>query len=248
MRFFIELAYHGKNYHGWQQQPDAISVQQVVQDRLATLLREQVAIVGAGRTDTGVHASQMFAHFDTAKEFDASELCFRLNAFLPADIAVRRIFAVDSLAHARFDALSRSYEYHITFKKDPFADDRSWHLYHRPDIDTMNQAAKHLIGKQDFQCFSRSNTDVKTYYCDIKQANWIETEPDQLVFAITADRFLRNMVRAIVGTLVEIGLAKRSVGSMVKLISSRDRNLAGPSAPAQGLFLTAVRYPNSIIK
>jgi len=245
LRYFIELAYHGKNYHGWQIQPDAISVQEVLQDRLSTLLRSEVRITGAGRTDTGVHASQMFAHFDTKHPIDPKNLCYRLNAFLPPDIAVRTVFRVKDEAHARFDAVSRSYVYRMVLGKDPFAHDRSWLLHQAPDTRLMNEAANRLLGKKDFQCFSRVNTDVKTYYCDIRSAHWLE-KGQELTFFITADRFLRNMVRAIVGTLVEIGQGKRSVESMQGLIESRDRNQAGPSAPAQGLFLTAIEYPETI--
>ena len=245
MRYFIELAYHGSNYHGWQVQPDALSVQEVLEDRLGTLLRSAIKIVGAGRTDTGVHATQMFAHFDSANELDCADLCFRLNSFLPADIAIKDIFRAKDEAHVRFDAVSRSYQYHLVFKKDQFLADRSWLLHHTPDMESMNRAAAGLLGRQDFQCFSRSNTDVKTYYCEVKQAVW-KTTGDQMVFSIMADRFLRNMVRAVVGTLVEIGLGRRSVESLSELIQSRDRSMAGPSAPAHGLFLTGVCYPDAI--
>lgn len=245
MRFFVELSFNGKNYHGWQIQPDAVSIQEVLENAFSTLLREEVKLTGAGRTDTGVHARQLFAHFDTPTEFDLSEMIFRLNSFLPKDIAIKEIFKVKAEAHARFDATEREYKYQIALAKDPFLQDFAYNLHVIPDIEAMNAAAELLLSHQDFQCFSRSNTDVKTYYCDVKTAFW-KMEGKLLVFTICADRFLRNMVRAIVGTLLEVGLGKKSLDDFRDVLQSKDRTKAGASAPAHGLFLTRVGYPNTI--
>lgn len=245
MRYFIEIAFNGKNYHGWQIQPDSASVQQTLEEALSTLLRKKIDIVGAGRTDAGVHAKQLFAHFDFAEAIDSSELCYKLNSFLPKDIAVKNIIPVKEDAHARFDALSRTYEYHISLQKNPFATDFSYQLHHVPDVEKMSEAAKILFSYNDFQCFSKSKTDVKTYHCIITFAAW-ELTSHKLVFTITADRFLRNMVRAIVGTLLEIGLGKLEVNDLHEIIKSKNRSKAGPSAPAEGLYLTRVAYPKEL--
>ncbi len=247
MRYFIDIAYFGKNYHGWQIQPNAISVQEVLERTLSTLLREDVKVTGAGRTDTGVHAKQLIAHFDTETAIVIDEFVFRINSFLPNDISVNDLYEVREDAHARFDATAREYQYFVHLKKDPFLQDTSYLLYARPDISIMNTAASTLLGHQDFQCFSRSNTDVKTYYCDVRKAIW-EQEADQLVFTIEADRFLRNMVRAIVGTLLDIGCGKTPPEEIDRIVQSKNRSLAGTSAPAHGLYLTKVVYPKSIIK
>ncbi|MCW9037441.1 tRNA pseudouridine(38-40) synthase TruA [Altibacter sp.] len=245
MRYFIEISYNGKNYHGWQVQPDAASVQEVLEKSLSTLLRKEIKITGAGRTDTGVHAKQLFAHFDTEPLADASVLQFRLNSLLPKDISVKNILEVNEEAHARFDAVEREYKYVINLEKDPFSIDLAYFIYQQPSVALMNQAAKILLDYNDFQCFSRSRTDVKTYYCNINKASWEEVD-QQLIFTIAADRFLRNMVRAIVGTLLEIGFEKITLEDFHNILKSRDRSKAGASAPAQGLFLTRVRYPNNI--
>ncbi|MEL6812563.1 MAG: tRNA pseudouridine(38-40) synthase TruA [Bacteroidota bacterium] len=244
MRYFVEVAYNGKNYHGWQIQPDAISVQEVLERALSTLLRTEIKVTGAGRTDTGVHARQLFAHFDHMGIDNERELVFRLNSFLPKDIAIKKIAKVKE-AHARFDAIEREYEYIISLSKDPFQQDYAYLIHQLPDVDKMNKAAQVLLEYKDFQCFSRSKTDVKTYYCDIKKAFW-EVKGDQLIFTISADRFLRNMVRAIVGTLLEIGFGKISLDQFHDIIKSKDRGKAGASAPAHGLYLTRVLYPNTI--
>ena len=240
----MELAYFGKAYHGWQRQPNAISVQEVVENALNTLLQETVEIVGAGRTDSGVHARQIFAHFDTEKQL-AEEFSFRMNSLLPKNIAVKNLFPVKSDAHARFDAYSRSYEYHLVTSKDVFATDMAYYVQKEIDVDKMNEAAQILFSYSNFKCFSRSRTDVRTYNCKIERADW-QQEEERLIFHITADRFLRNMVRAIVGTLLEIGLGKMEVQEMHNIINSEDRSEAGASVPAQGLFLTKVEYPKSI--
>ncbi|MEW4923072.1 tRNA pseudouridine(38-40) synthase TruA [Algibacter sp. 2305UL17-15] len=245
MRYFIELSYNGGAYHGWQIQPTAISVQEVLEKGLSRLLNENIAIMGAGRTDTGVHASQMFAHFDTEIDFDTDDLVYKLNSFLPKDIAVTSIFRVKPDAHARFHATERSYLYRISTKKNVFTSENAYYLKQNLDVEKMNEAAKILLEYQDFQCFSKTNTDVKTYNCDIKNAEWFAKD-DELHFVITADRFLRNMVRAIVGTLINIGLGKLEVNQLHNIIESKDRSEAGYSVPAHGLYLTKVSYPETI--
>jgi tRNA pseudouridine38-40 synthase len=241
LRYFIELAYNGKAYHGWQKQPNAITVQEVVEDGLAKLLKSNIEIVGAGRTDAGVHAKQMFAHFDYDCDFDIEKLIFKLNSFLPNDISVQNIVEVKTDAHARFDALSRTYHYKITLKKDVFNCEGSYYVKHYLDIKKMNEAAKILLDYRNFKCFSRSHTDVKTYYCNIMLAKWTQIE-NQLIFTIKADRFLRNMVRAIVGTMLDIGLGKTNIEGFHKIIKSEDRAKAGASVPAHGLYLYQIEY------
>ena len=245
MRYFIELSYNGKAYHGWQNQPKSISVQEVIEDSLSKLLSENIAIVGAGRTDTGVHALQMFAHFDTEIAFVEDDLVFKLNSFLPKDIAVHHIFKVKPEAHARFDALSRTYLYRITLKKNVFTFDNVFFVKQDLDVDKMNEASQTLFNYKDFQCFSKSKTDVKTYDCDIMKAEWFFKE-DELHFIIKADRFLRNMVRAIVGTMINIGLGKLNVDDLHHIITSKKRSEAGFSVPAHALYLIEVAYPNNL--
>ncbi|MDO5981540.1 tRNA pseudouridine(38-40) synthase TruA [Flavivirga spongiicola] len=245
MRYFIELSYNGSAYHGWQNQPKDISVQEVMEKALSMLLKETISIMGAGRTDTGVHASQMFAHFDTHAVFNKTNLAYKLNSYLPKDIAVHNIFNVKDEAHARFDAVSRTYLYRIALKKDVFSFDNSFFVKQDLDVEKMNKAAGILFKYKDFQCFSKSNTDVKTYYCDIMKATWT-LKNDELHFVIKADRFLRNMVRAIVGTMIYIGLGKMDVEDLHTIIKSKNRSEAGFSVPAHGLYLTEVTYPNDI--
>jgi len=245
VRYFIEIAYKGKNYHGWQIQPNAISVQKVLCKTLSTLLREKIKLTGAGRTDTGVHAKQLFAHFDFDEIDNVIDLVFRLNSFLPKDISVKNIFRIKPDAHARFDAIQREYEYVISLEKDPFSEDFAYQIYQKPNVELMNNASKYLLGYKNFQCFSRSKTQVKTYYCNIEKAVWEEKE-NKLIFTITADRFLRNMVRAIVGTLLEVGYGKISYLELQEIIESNNRSNAGASAPAHGLYLTKVVYPKEI--
>ncbi len=246
MRYFIDLSFNGKNYHGWQHQPDASTVQDTIENALSTILREPISIVGAGRTDAGVHAREMIAHTDIDELTDSDELIFKLNSFLPKDISILNIFPVKPDAHARFDAIQRTYQYQIVGKKDPFLNEYAYYLHQLPDIDILNEASKILLDYNDFQCFSRSKTDVKTYYCTIKEATWI-LKADQLTFTITADRFLRNMVRAIVGTLLEVGFGTISIDDLHSVIQSKDRNKAGTSVPAHGLYLTEIRYPKEIL-
>lgn len=243
-RYFLELAYKGTHYHGWQIQRNALSVQEKLNTALGTLLKGPVDTVGAGRTDTGVHAKQLYVHFDSRAGLhrEAGRFVQSLNALLPYDISVRRLIPVANDAHARFDAIERSYEYHVHFWKDPFLQEFSCLLRDRPSVDNMNQAAESLIGKQDFSCFSKSNTQVFTNICDLQRAEWREVD-GRLVFYITADRFLRNMVRAIVGTLMEVGMGKQPVHHIKRVIDSKDRSQAGTSVPACGLYLTQVVYP-----
>lgn len=244
MRYFIELSYDGTPFVGWQRQPAGDSIQSCLEDALSILFRKPLSIVGAGRTDAGVHAHQLFAHVDLDEHVD-QDLTFRLNKLLPKEIAVRNIIAVAQNAHARFDAVSRSYRYHITTQKNPFLQKRSYQFAKSLDLELMNQAAKTLIDHEDFKCFSKSKTDVKTYMCDIQHAHW-QHNGSELVFFIQANRFLRNMVRAIVGTLIEVGLRKISISDFEAILASRDRSQAGYSVPAHGLYLEKVNYPNHI--
>ena len=246
MRYFIELSYHGKNYHGWQIQPNEISIQETVEKALSLLLNQNIQVVGCGRTDAGVHASQFFLHFDFQEEIDKGKLKFKLNSFLPKDIAIFQIHKVQPDAHARFHALSRTYQYKITLVKNPFESDLRYLMPHTNlDVEAMNKATEVLMKFKDFKCFSRSKTDVKTFDCDISEAYWIK-ENNELTFYITANRFLRNMVRAIVGTFLEIGKGKLTEGDLIDIIESRDRKMAGASVKAKGLYLSKISYPEEI--
>ena len=252
MRYFISFSYCGSGYQGSQSQPDAPTVQGELERAFALILRQPAPLVMAGRTDAGVHAEEMWAHIDLPDTLRTDNLVFRLNGILPADIALRRIVPVSDNAHARFDALSRTYEYRITTQKDPFHVGTRTRVRKGLDFQRMNQATNSLIGKQDFQSFSRTKTDVKTFFCTITQAYWRIEKTDEegnvleATFVITANRFLRNMVRAIVGTLFEIGYGKRAVEDLQTVIAARDRRAAGESAHANGLFLTHIAYPSSI--
>ena len=247
MRYFIQFSYFGKAYHGWQNQPNAITVQEVLERALSVLLREKIQVVGAGRTDAGVHAREMYAHFDFGIVTNLLDLAYRLNAFLPNDIAVKSIHPMMDEAHARFDAFERSYEYWICDRKNPFFMEAAHYVKHPLDISLMNKAAELLLGKQDFECFSKSKTEVNNHFCVIKSAQW-SREEEYIVFRITADRFLRNMVRAIVGTLLDVGTGKITLDNVKGIIKSKDRTRAGVSVPAKGLYLTDVIYPNTIFK
>ncbi|MFZ4435142.1 MAG: tRNA pseudouridine(38-40) synthase TruA [Flavobacterium psychrophilum] len=242
MRYFIQFSYNGTQYHGWQIQPNALSVQEVLTQALQTILGTAVELTGAGRTDAGVHAKQMFAHVDLLQEIESEKLVYKLNAFLPKDIAVSNIFPVSNEAHVRFDATKRTYEYHIHTQKNPFLEQLSWYVQQTVDVPLMNEAAKKLLLHTDFQCFSKVNTDVATFDCKIYEASWT-LENQQLVFTISADRFLRNMVRAIVGTLINVGLHKTTLAEFEQIIVGKNRSDAGFSVPAHGLFLTAIAYP-----
>ncbi|MFS4456109.1 tRNA pseudouridine(38-40) synthase TruA [Maribacter sp. 2304DJ31-5] len=247
MRYFIQFSYFGQAYHGWQNQPNAVTVQSVLEDTLSKLLRSKIEVVGAGRTDAGVHAKEMFAHFDFDKIDNGTELIYRLNSFLPKDIAVQKIIEANNDAHARFAAASRSYEYWVCNHKNPFYKDTAHFVKQELDLEAMNRAAILLMGRKDFECFSKTNSDVKTFICNVTHAEWSYKE-DLLVFKITADRFLRNMVRAIVGTLLDVGRGRYSIRDVNTIIKSKDRSRAGASVPAKGLYLTSVVYPNTIFK
>mgnify|MGYP006079447261 CR=1 FL=1 len=241
MRYFIELSYNGKNYHGWQIQPDVISVQEKLNSALSIILQKKIEVVGAGRTDTGVHASQMFAHFDVDSELKG-DYVFKLNSILPDDIVVYKLFLVDDEKHVRFDAVSRSYEYKIWLGRNPFLLDVTWQIHSQNlDINLMNEAASLLLEYEDFQTFSKVKTDVYTFNCNVTQAVW-KKNINELTFYISANRFLRNMVRSIVGTLLDVGLGKLSLDDFRKIIESKNRGKAGLSVPAKGLFLTQIKY------
>lgn len=248
-RYFLFLAYKGTSFHGWQIQPDSKTVQQTLDDSLSLILGEKIETTGAGRTDTGVHAAYFCAHFDSnSDDLDSRKnLLFRINKFLPKDISLKNIRKVQPEAHARFSAISRTYKYFITRIKDPFSNESAWYLYGDLDIEKMNAACAILLRFSDFTSFSKLHTDVKTNRCRIMEAKWEETNA-QVVFTIQADRFLRNMVRAIVGTMVEIGKGKMSLVQFEEIIKAKDRGRAGKSAPAQGLFLTGIEYPDEIFR
>lgn len=267
-RFFIELAYDGTNYHGWQVQPNAITVQEVLDKALSTVFRQSIQTTGCGRTDTGVHAREFFAHFDVEETMDdrpwtmeevnggllanTGEMAMdhgpwtmdkikSLNAILHSDIAIKNLIPVQPGAHARFDATLRSYEYHIHFHKDPFKQNYSWLIRDQPDIELMNQGAQIIMEFTDFSCFSKSNTQVKTNNCKISRVEWVRTDSG-IVFHISADRFLRNMVRAIVGTLLQVGRREIEPWEVKLIIQSKNRSKAGTSVPACGLYLKEVKY------
>lgn len=247
-RYFIYLGYNGKNFCGWQNQPNGISVQSAIEGALSTIMRQSISIVGAGRTDAGVHAKLMIAHVDVEQTLlDIPHLQEKLNRLLPKEIAIYDIVPVRSDAHARFDATSRTYHYIVTNKKDPFNFDGVAKLYGNYDFDAMNAAAQILFEYIDFTSFSKLHTDVKTNNCVIKQAFW-EKQDDLWIFTIQADRFLRNMVRAIVGTLFEVGRGKLSLDGFRKVIEAKDRGKAGSSAPGQALYLVDITYPEEIFK
>ncbi len=245
MRYFFEISYDGTNYNGWQNQANAIGVQQVVEETLSKLLREKIVIVGSGRTDTGVHCVQQFFHADIEKEINSKELLPRLNSFLPKDIAIRSNAEVKPNAHARYDARERSYEYHITTKKNPLLVGRAYYFFKECDMSLMNEAAALLIGKHDFTSFSKVKTDVNHFECTIKKARWVK-KGDLIIFTITANRFLRGMVRAVVGTLLDVGTKKNSIKEFQSIIKSKDRKKAGMNVPAEGLYLIQVKYPKGI--
>ena len=244
MRYFIELSYDGSPFIGWQRQLKGESVQSCLEDALMTLLQKPISVVGAGRTDAGVHARQLFAHVDLDVQVDQN-LKFRLNKLLKKEIAVNSILAVRDDAHARFDATGRRYSYQISTKKEPFLEKRSYYFSRTLDIKLMNQAATVMLAHDDFKCFSKSRTDVKTFICNISFADWTLIE-NGYKFTITANRFLRNMVRAIVGTILDIGLKKKFLDDLTKVIENKDRSLAGFSVPAKGLFLKEIEYPKNI--
>lgn len=245
MRYFFEITYCGSNYHGWQNQANAIGVQQRVEEVMTKIFREKISILGSGRTDTGVHCVQQFFHADIEKAFDTEKWIQKLNSFLPKDIAIRTIRAVKPDAHARYDAVERSYEYRITRVKDPMLVGFAFHYFRELDVPTMNRAAALLTGEHDFACFSKVKTDVNHFICDVKKAHWNQTG-DLLVFTVTANRFLRGMVRAMVGTLLDVGTGKITTKDFHEIVKSKDRKKAGMNVPAEGLFLMKVKYPAGI--
>lgn len=242
MRYFIYLSYDGTAYHGWQIQPNAISVQSEIERCLSTVLREKTPIVGAGRTDAGVHARLMVAHFNSSQDIDCQQLTYRLNRILPQDIAIFRIEAVADDMHARFSATSRTYHYYIHTQKSPFCRQYSLFTHYHLDFDKMNEAAQHLLTVKDFASFCKTGSDVKTTFCDVRVAKWVETSPGEWYFEITADRFLRNMVRAVVGTLVDVGRGRLSLDEFKKVVDSHKRTEARESMPAHALFLENITY------
>lgn len=243
MRYFIECAYKGTNYSGWQIQINALTVQEVIEKALSTLLKHKIDMTGSSRTDTGVHAMQQFAHFEMEEEImDCENLVYRINKLLPFDISVQKIFKVADNYHSRFEAISRKYEYRISRKKNPFQKGLSYEFNGNLDIERMNEASRILFKHIDYQCFSKIKTEVLTFNCTILEAQWKEEKNDSLVFHIKANRFLRGMVRAIVGTLLEVGTGKISVSDFERIILSKDRKKAGWSMPAEGLFLMEVNY------
>lgn len=241
LRYFIQFAYNGTHYHGWQYQPNATSVQETLNKALSVLLNTPINLMGAGRTDTGVHAKEMYAHFDYDSPIEVPNLVHKLNSYLPKDITIYDIILVQDEAHCRFDATKRTYEYHINSVKDPFLEELSWYFHQYLDVPLMNKAAKILLNHTNFQCFSKVNTDVNTFDCSIFEAYW-KTENNKLIFTISANRFLRNMVRSIVGTLINIGLHKITLDDLENIIASKNRDKAGFSVPAHGLYLTKVKY------
>lgn len=246
-RYFIFISYKGTSYHGWQVQPKAITVQKILDEALTTILGEKISTIGAGRTDAGVHALVFCAHFDSVNPdlVKKRNLIFRLNRFLPDDISVTNIRKVLPDANARFSAISRTYKYYISRLKDPFNDGSSWFIHGDLDIEAMNMASKILLNYSDFTSFSRLHSDNKTNVCKIHDAGW-DLSGNRLIFTITADRFLRNMVRAIVGTMIEAGRKKIDAEDFERIIVSKNRSSAGMSAPAKGLFLTSIEYPDEI--
>jgi tRNA pseudouridine38-40 synthase len=247
MRYFFEIAYNGKQYSGWQAQPNAIGIQAVVEDALKKIFREDIPIVGSGRTDAGVHCEQQFFHCDIQQTFDPSKYVLKLNGILPYDIAIRSIRAVKEEANARFDATSRSYQYRITRVKNPFSEGLMFHFFKNVDIEKMQEAAQLLLGTHDFECFSKVKTDVNHFGCTITDARWgMSYAGDQLFFDISANRFLRGMVRAIVGTLLDVGGGKTSIDEFRSILASKDRGQAGANVAAHGLYLCKVDYPTDI--
>ena len=247
MRYFLKLAYNGENYFGWQMQPNGVTVQEVLNNALSLLLKEKISLVGAGRTDTGVHAREFYAHFDTEKQYSEPErkdFRNRINSFLPQDIVIYDFYPVKDHFHARFDAVSRTYRYYIATEKKPFHIKSAYRVFHALNIENMNQACEKLFLYKDFTSFSKAHTQTKTNDCNITQASCFY-ENELLVFEITADRFLRNMVRAIVGTLLEVGKGKMTVVEFCRIIEQKDRSLAGVSVPAHALFLEKIIYPTT---
>jgi tRNA pseudouridine38-40 synthase len=247
LRYFLDIAYNGARYHGWQLQNNAHTLQAEVEEGLSKLFRQSIRITGSGRTDTGVHALQQLVHFDVEQELEPAleEWLYKINAVLPPDIWAKSLRPVKPEVHARYSALSRRYEYHICRHKDPFRQKQVYY-FHRPlDVEKMNRAAALMLQWEDFECFSKIHTNVKHFRCHVWEAHWVD-RGDNLIFYVAANRFLRNMVRAIVGTLLQVGQGRMTVQEFQEVLESRDRSKAGRSAPADGLFLVEVKYPEDI--
>ena len=242
MRYFVQLAYDGRAFHGWQIQPNAATVQEVIEERMSVALQEQIAVVGCGRTDTSVSAKDFYLHFDSETGISEKDFLFKINRMLPQSIVFKRLIQVDDYAHARFDATSRAYEYKVLTQKDPFNFDFGYRFNKELNIDLMNEACSILFEYTDFTSFSKLHTDTMTNNCKIKYASW-RREGDVLVFRIEADRFLRNMVRAIVGTMIELGTGKIEVSEFKTIIEAKDRGRAGKSVPGKALALVKIEYP-----
>tara|TARA_Y100001970_G_scaffold228995_1_gene283896 strand:- start:21337 stop:22083 length:747 start_codon:yes stop_codon:yes gene_type:complete len=248
LRYFIYFSFNGKFYHGWQKQKNSITVQEKIEESLSVLLKNKIEVTGAGRTDAGVHAKEMVAHFDVNEHFEnPNNIIFKLNQFLSNDISVKSLKTVKKNAHARFDAISRTYIYNISKEKDVFLDEYSYYLNHSLNIKKINEAIKIIINNNNFKCFTKSKTDVTNYLCNILNSKWMEFD-NKYVFEITANRFLRNMVRSIVGTLIDVGRGKTSINNFFEIINSKNRSMAGYSVPAKGLFLKKITYPKDIFK
>jgi tRNA pseudouridine38-40 synthase len=245
MRFLFSISYLGTSYSGWQSQLNATGVQEIVEKCLSTIIRQKLSIVGSGRTDTGVHCVQQYFHVDIENPFDQEKLIIQMNSFLPADIAIHSISQIKPEASARYDAIERSYEYIITRKKDPLRKGLAFYYFKEVDIKTMNKAASLLVGTHDFEAFSKVKTDVNHFICTVKEAEWNQ-KGDLLVFTITANRFLRGMVRAVVGTLLDTGTGKITLKTFQEILKSKDRKKAGMNVPAEGLYLMKVKYPKGI--
>lgn len=249
--YFFEVAYKGTNYRGWQKQPNAPSVQQKIEEVFSTMLKKEIDILGSGRTDAGVHASSQIFQLKVDGAIDIENVLYRANKMLPHDIALKNVREVNSEAHARFDATSRSYEYKISTKKNPFGPDLVYHFNHSLDFEIMNEAAALLLKYEDFESFSKVKTDVYTFNCHIFEAEWRKDNSEaneEWIFHVTANRFLRGMVRALVGTLLDVGTGKMSVEDFRHVIEAKNRTAAGRAVPAHGLFLSSVKYPETIYK
>jgi tRNA pseudouridine38-40 synthase len=245
LRYFLDISYKGTAFHGWQKQPNAHTVQESLEDAMKVVLRQPVDLTGSGRTDTGVHALQQMVHFDIDRSLD-QDFIYKLNHILPESIVANRLYRVPEQSHARFDAVSRSYEYHIHTSKDPFVLQQSYWVRPKIDIDRLNAAARYLMGKQDFCSFSKVHTDVAHFTCEVTEARW-EQQGNKVVFHVTANRFLRGMVRALVGTMLEVGIGKKDPQWIKEILDAKDRKAAGRAVDPEGLFLTRIVYPVSVL-
>ena len=241
----MDISYKGTNYHGWQIQPNGNTVQAELEKALSTILKTTTAVTGSGRTDTGVHATQQIAHFECEEKFEPSDLAYKLNSFLPKDISINAVKAVIDDAHARFSAEKRKYHYHLNGNKNPFLTEQSYYFSNTLNIEAINRANKIIESWQNFECFSKVHTEVNNFVCTIFEASW-KCQGDKHIFSITANRFLRGMVRAIVGTLIDVGTEKKSLSDFEEILKSNDRKQAGRSVPAHGLFLQEVTYSPNI--